>query len=183
MALKERVSKKRREEVAARRKLKIENTKRRADTNELRRKKRASSTEYRNRISSKQTAKRSRDRKSKAKKETLLSNGILYDGVDRQVQVPDHGLEIVECFTLNEAGKALGKTLLTIRNWIEAGSIPEPILVDVTYGYSQYSAGELGVIAEILDEHFKEYSQLQRNHEVTVRRIHVAVGKYRQDFI
>lgn len=92
-------------------------------------------------------------------------------------------LYVVLAFTRTEAAQALGRTLLTLRGWIKKGLIPDPYLIDTTYGYEHYSVGELEAIRPILDEHFRVYSQLQTNHEQAVADIHAAMVKYRAKYI
>ncbi len=70
----------------------------------------------------------------------------------------------VEAYTLAEAAIALGRTLQTLRRWIADDLIPEPVLVDTTHRYRQYSVGELRVLAEELAEHESSFSYYGTTH-------------------
>lgn len=90
---------------------------------------------------------------------------------------------MVESFTLPEAAKALGRTEITLKRWIEDDLIPEPILRDTSYGYRQYSVGELSVIAHELQEHEREFSYYALSHTACRERIMQHVFAYRQQHI
>jgi hypothetical protein len=85
----------------------------------------------------------------------------------------------VECFSLPEAAKALGKAELTLKRWVEDDLVPEPVLKDTTRGYRQYSVGELRVIAQVLVEHEQNYSYYAATHTITKERLYQAVFGYR----
>lgn len=101
----------------------------------------------------------------------------------REVRTPDGQIEMVEAYSLRETGEALGRPILTMRNWISAGNFPPAQLVDTTYGYDQWSRGELDVLVPILDGHFKANSQLQANHTETREALFNAIEQYRAEFI
>lgn len=105
---------------------------------------------------------------------------MLYPGQQREV-IAD-GMEypaVVEAYSIPEAAKALGRTELTFKRWIEDDLIPEPILKDTTRNYRQYSAGELSAIARVLVEHEAEYSYYAVTHTYTRERIMQAVHGFR----
>jgi hypothetical protein len=86
---------------------------------------------------------------------------------------------VVEAFTVPEAARALGRTELTFKRWIEDDLVPEPILQDTTRGYRQYSIGELRAMARVLAEHETEYKYYATTHTLTRERLMQAVFGYR----
>lgn len=85
-----------------------------------------------------------------------------------------------ECFTLPEAARALGRTEITLKKWIEDDLIPEPILRDTTRGYRQYSVGELTIVARVLALHEQEFSYYAYNHTQTREQIMQQLFGYRE---
>lgn len=90
---------------------------------------------------------------------------------------------VVEAFTLPEAAKALGRTELTLKRWIEEDLIPEPILRDTSRSYRQYSVGELQVLARELREHEREFSYYAMSHTARRERIMQHIFAYRQHHV
>jgi len=147
------------------------------DHNELRRQQYANDPEYaeRQRQLSRQTY-----RKDKPLAPSRLQNGLLFAGTQREVTAA--GMEYpatVEAYSVPEAAKALGRTELTLKRWIEEDLIPEPILRDTTKGYRQYSVGELRVIARVLREHEHEFSYYASTHVHTREQIMQQIHGYR----
>lgn len=102
-------------------------------------------------------------------------------GVEREVTA--EGMEyphVVEAFTLPEAARALGRTELTLRRWLEEDMLPAPLLHDTSRHYRQYSVGELEVIARELKEHEREFTYYARTHHACRERIMQHVFAYRQ---
>ena len=89
----------------------------------------------------------------------------------------------VETFTVPEAAEALGRSVATIRRWIEAEKIPGPYLRDLSRSYNVYTLGELQVMARIIGEHEREFNYLVSEHNTVVERLHQAVFAYRQLYI
>ena len=114
---------------------------------------------------------------------SVLADGVLVDGVDREVIADGIDPTVIEAYTLNEAGQALGKTLLTLRTWVVNGILPRCVLKDTTFGYQQFSRGELDVIAEIVAEHEQQYAYLRKNHVTTIERLWSALATYRETYI
>ena len=85
----------------------------------------------------------------------------------------------VVTYTVPEAAKALGRSDLTFRKWIQEDLIPEPILRDVIRGYRLYSQGELQSIARVLAEHEQEFAYYAVRHEATRHRMFQHVQAYR----
>lgn len=85
----------------------------------------------------------------------------------------------VEAFTLPEAARALGRSELTLKRWIEDDLVPEPILRDTVRGYRLYSVGELRVIAQVLLDHEREYAYYRTEHELTKHRLMQQMQGYR----
>lgn len=113
-----------------------------------------------------------------------LVNGLLSTGTQREVTAD--GMEYphtVECFTLPEAARALGRTELTLKRWIEDDLIPGPILQDTSRHYRQYSVGELSVIATELQEHEREFSYYALAHTARRERIMQHLFAYRQHHV
>jgi DNA-binding transcriptional MerR regulator len=88
--------------------------------------------------------------------------------------------ETVEVYRISEAAAAIGRSTLTLKRWIREKLIPEPILVDTTYGYRQYSKGELKLIAGYLAKHEQDYEYLHFTHLVTINQIAQAIEIYRK---
>lgn len=89
----------------------------------------------------------------------------------------------VVCYTVPEAARAMGRTEITFKRWIEDDMIPAPVLRDTTRGYRQYSAGELTTIARILAEHEREFTYYMFTHTQTRERIMQAIHGYRATHI
>lgn len=101
-----------------------------------------------------------------------LANGLLHAGVLREVTADDMEYPVtVEAFSLPEAAKALGRTELTLKRWIEDDLVPAPILRETVRGYRQYSVGELNVLARELQEHEIDYSYYAIAHTARRERI------------
>ena len=146
------------------------------DHNEVRRKLYAVDPEYaeRQRRLSRQTYRKDRPLNRR------LQNGLLCEGTLREVYTD--GMEYpvtVEAYTLPEAARALGRTDLTFKRWLEEDMIPAPILRDTTKGYRQYSAGELQVIARVLQQHEQEFSYYATAHVHTREQIMQQMHGYR----
>lgn len=105
------------------------------------------------------------------------------EGTLREVSTPDGQLETIECYSLRETAEALGRSLLTLRKWVDTGIFPAAQLVDTTYNYNQYSRGELDVVAPILDAHFTAHSQLQQNHTATREALSIVIDEYRENYL
>jgi hypothetical protein len=90
---------------------------------------------------------------------------------------------VVEAFTLPEAARALGRTELSIKRWIRDDLIPAPVLRDTSRGYSQYSAGELSVLADELREHEREFTYYSFAHTATRESVHQHIFAYRQHHV
>lgn len=91
--------------------------------------------------------------------------------------------ESVECFTIPEAAEALGRSVATLRRWIEADKIPEPYLHDVQRGHRVYSVGELQVVARVLGLHEREFTYFVSDYNHTVETLHQALHAYRSEYI
>lgn len=89
----------------------------------------------------------------------------------------------VESYTVSEAAVALGRSVATIRRWIEADKIPEPYLRDVSTNYRVYSVGELQVMSRILAQHEREFSYLATGSTHIAETLHQAVHAYRSEYI
>jgi len=100
-----------------------------------------------------------------------LDQGLLGDGTERELHAEGVEPFMAESFSSREAAAALGRTLLTLRTWIKAESIPAPIFSDTTYGWPQYLREELEAIAGVLAVHEQHFRYLRRDHEDTVARI------------
>lgn len=113
-----------------------------------------------------------------------LENGLQARGEQREVFAEDmeHPV-VVETFTINEAAKALGRSELTLKRWIEEDMIPPPILRDTVRSYRHYSVGELRVVARILREHEREFSYYAKTHEQTTHRLFQSMQGYRSNYV
>lgn len=89
----------------------------------------------------------------------------------------------VETFTVPEAAEAFGRSVATIRRWIDADKIPEPYLRDLSRGYLVYSVGELQTMARVIAEHEQEFNYLVSEHNQVIERLHQAVSAFRAQFI
>lgn len=86
----------------------------------------------------------------------------------------------VATYTIPEAARALGKTELTLKKWIEEGMVPEPTLHDTARNYRQYAQPELEAIAAVLVLHAVEFSYYAKNHIGTRDRIFADVSRARR---
>lgn len=89
----------------------------------------------------------------------------------------------VECFSIPEAAKALGRTELTFKRWIEEDLIPGPVLYDTTHNYRQYSVGELNVLMRELQEHEREFTYYTTAHTARRERIMQHMFAFRQHHV
>lgn len=89
----------------------------------------------------------------------------------------------VESFTIPQAAEALGRSVATIRRWLEADKLPAPYLTDVAKGYTVYSVGELQVIARTIGQFEQQFSYLISENTHIVETLHQAVHAYRSEFI
>lgn len=113
-----------------------------------------------------------------------LPNGLQTQGTLREV-VAD-GMEYphtVEAFTVPEAARALGRTVATLKRWIEDDMVPEPILRDTSHGYRQYSAGELRILAQELQEHERDTAYYAAAHTERRERIMQHLFAHRQHHV
>ncbi len=94
----------------------------------------------------------------------------------------DHPIA-VESFSVPQAAAALGRSVITIRRWIESDKIPAPYLEDVQRHYLVYSVGELEVLARIIAQHEREFTYLASEHNDISLRIHQAIFGYRAQFV
>lgn len=113
-----------------------------------------------------------------------LANGLLTRGESREVITGemDHPVSI-ESFTVPEAAEALGRSVATLRRWIEADKVPEPYLHDLARGYAIYSVGELQVMARVIGQHEREFNYFVSEHNSIVETLHQAVSAYRSEYI
>ena len=109
----------------------------------------------------------------------MRTRGVMREVVSDDMEYP----HVVEAFTLPEAARALGRTELTLKRWIEEDLIPEPILRDTSRNYRQYSAGELQVLARELREHEREFSYYAMSHTARRERIMQHIFAYRQQHV
>lgn len=132
-----------------------------------------------------QTKKRMRDnyRKDNPMAKSTLRNGLLAEGKHKEVVLSTvEGLEpaYMDVYTLKDTAAALGRTVITIRRWINDKLIPPPIIECTVHGYLHYSEGELKLIASILAEHEKEFNYFHHTHTKTINRVWHTVKEYRQ---
>lgn len=126
----------------------------------------------------------SRDRYHGTRPPAKLANGLLSRGEIREVIHGDMDHPVsVESFTVPQAAEALGRSVSTIRRWIEADRIPAPYLEDVTHHHRVYSAGELEVLARLIAQHEREFVYLVAEHTHIVETLHQAIHAYRAQYI
>ena len=92
-------------------------------------------------------------------------------------------LVVVEGYTLRETGEALGKSMLTIRSWIENQIIPDPFCWESSSGYQQYARFELDVIADILAEHEETSSYISTKDTALIEELWGCVEQVRAEFV
>lgn len=109
--------------------------------------------------------------------------GLLSRGENREIDGPDfeHPVQC-ESFTIPQAAEALGRSVATLRRWIEANKLPPPLYWETTRRVGVYSVGELQVIRQLLVEHEQEYTYLVDRYSDAVERVHQAVHAYRAEF-
>lgn len=114
-----------------------------------------------------------------------LRNGLLTQGERREVATGEmEHPEVVESFTIPEAAAALGRSVATIRRWIETDRIPGPILEEVVRHNKVYSVGELETMQRVIAQHERDFVYLvsgQGNY--IVETLHQAMHAYRAQFI
>jgi|PlaIllAssembly_1097288.scaffolds.fasta_scaffold00016_18 hypothetical protein len=91
--------------------------------------------------------------------------------------------QVVECYTVPEAARALGKTELTFKRWLKEDLIPEPILRDTQRGYRHYSVGEVTVMARVLSLHEQSFSYYAQGHTQTREQMMQQMFGYREHFV
>lgn len=89
----------------------------------------------------------------------------------------------IETFTIPEAAEAFGRSVATVRRWIEADKIPGPYLRDLSRGYHVYSRGELEVMARIIGQHEQEFNYLVSSHNPIIETLQQAVSAYRAEYL
>ena len=151
------------------------------DHNELRRKQYANDEGYAER---QRELSRNTYRKDNPLAASKLRDGLLAQGTPREVQTDDMEYPTtVEAFTIPEAARALGRTELTLRRWIADDLVPEPILIDTTYHYRQYSAGELRIIAQHIAVHERSFSYYGVAHTTVKEQIMQGVFGFRANSV
>lgn len=109
-----------------------------------------------------------------------LAGGLLFPGTLREVTYDDaESPHSVESYSIAEVAKALGKSEVTIRRWIEADKIPAPYLRDTTKGNKVYSVGEADVMRRILSQYEAEYTYLGSTNHTAVSQMHEHMHAYR----
>ena len=112
--------------------------------------------------------------------ESSLNGGVLRDGTEREV-TDNYAVLVVESYTLRETAHALGRTLLTLRRWLKDQMIPNPVVVDTTYGHSQYIRGEVDVMAQVLAQHERQFKYFRKQHIAPQEAIYAGISGYRKD--
>ena len=138
---------------------------------------------YRNRIRERQRQRYWRNRPENDSP-PILMQGILRNGQLREVMIEDTGdIVILECFSLREAGEALGKDMQTVRSWVQNELILSPMLKDTGPGYPQFFREELEAVAGVLAEHEKTSKYLSKVHEETIDALHDAMHAAREALV
>lgn len=109
-----------------------------------------------------------------------LTNGLLFPGTEREVtyEEADHPV-VVTSFTIPELARALGRSELTIRRWIDAEKIPGPYLRETTRQLRVYSIGEATTIATVLARHESAYAYLTSTNHEAMRDMNESMHAYR----
>lgn len=163
-----------------RRSSKSQATQKREDLNRQRRERYARDEAHRTHIRAMQKQ-RYRETRAKTPYEDKLSEGLLTDGVQREVIFDgEDELYVYECYTLREAAEALGRSLLTIRSWIEKEFIPPPVCKGSRPTHQQYTRYELDAIAFVLSEHSKHSKYISSKDTPVIERLHDAVWSARE---
>lgn len=109
-----------------------------------------------------------------------LANGLLEEGEQRELYTADMDHPVyVESFTVPQAARALGRSELCLKRWIQEGIVPAPILKDTVRNYNHYSAGELQVIARALRQHEIDFKYLTAKHTATIHALWQGMQAYR----
>lgn len=136
---------------------------------------------YRARVLSQQREAYNRDKTPLASK---LTRGVLRDGVRREMKVENvEELLVLEGYTLRETGEALGRSLLTIRSWMENKVIPAPFCKEAATGYQQYTRFELEALAEILSVHEQTSQYVSTANIDLIADIEVMFSEVREGFL
>ena len=113
-----------------------------------------------------------------------LSNGLLYAGVVREVTHEDiENPTSVESFTIPEFARAIGKSELTVRRWIEADKIPTPYLRETSKNHRVYSIGEAQVMSRVLQRREAEFVYLTSTDHLAIAEMHEHMHAYRAHHI
>lgn len=113
-----------------------------------------------------------------------LANGLLAAGESREVICGEMDAPItVETFTIPQAAEALGRSLSTIRRWLDADKMPAPHLQDINRKVMVYSVGELEVMARIISQLEESHIYLATEQTHVVETLHQATHAYRAQFI
>lgn len=86
-----------------------------------------------------------------------------------------------EAYTINKTAEALGMSHLGFKRWVSDGLVPEPVFVDVVYGYKQYMAWEVDAMIIPLSDHYDVYDYFHSTHTDTIDQVWRAVNKVRQE--
>lgn len=130
------------------------------------------------------------DARAKARSKTTpataprLGNGLLCEGTLREVTHEDIETPTsVESFTIPEFSRAIGRSELTVRRWIEADKIPAPYLRETTKNLRVYSIGEAQVMARVLQRREAEFAYLTSTDHLAISEMHEHMHAYRAHHI
>lgn len=111
----------------------------------------------------------------------LALNKLVVD--PRKVNVTLNGEVIgtVKGYSIITLAKALGKSTIQMRLWINRGYIPEPILIVVNHNYRVYTTREAQIIRKHLFRHTKTgISYLTKNSIYFIDELSTEIAEYRK---
>lgn len=113
-----------------------------------------------------------------------VAHGSVPAGVVREITWDEcEHPESRETYTIPEFAKAIGRSELTIRRWIEADKLPGPYLRETTRNTRVYSRGELDVILAVLNRHAQSYQYLTSTSVSAIQEMMEQVQNYRANYV
>ncbi len=84
---------------------------------------------------------------------------------------------------MRETAEALGKSLLTVRSWIEKEFIPAPVCRESQQGYLQYVRCEVDAMASVLSANAKHSKYISSKDVTIINRLFEAVWDARREHL
>lgn len=95
----------------------------------------------------------------------LADNKLLVEPKKYLVSVRREHRQVIG-YSMVTAAKALGKSIIQLRVWVNKGLIPEPVLPVIKCGYHIYDKRELNIIRKHLYRHTKKGNSYLTNKSI-----------------